>query len=335
VLTDFVGKNPSYRDMAPFDKVYGSDFSRWVKYANSLKLRIALRICYANPVLAQQKAEEVVRHPIGPMSGNGDNAENPYPQHPIWTTVVNWGDSRPCADIVSYMLGYDDPRISKYFTPTTLEGAVDKYLGLRTGYALPQTTSRYSSSTYARTDKTLWMPAAETAFLKAEGALKGWDMGGSAREFYEQGIRLSFEQWGASGADTYLENATATPADFNDPDPEVAAKAISTITIKWEESAGYETKLERLITQKWIAMYPLGQEAWSDNRRTGYPRFFPVLVNAGDDPALTTRLASRIPFPPSEKDNNTANYEGAVRLLGGPDNYSTRLWWDKNSVKGR
>ena len=81
-------------------------------------------------------------------------------------------------------------------------------------------------------------------------------------------------------------------------------------------------------------MYPLGQEAWSEQRRTGYPRFFPVLVNASDEPELTTRLASRIPFPPAEKDNNAQNYDGAVQLLGGPDKYGTKLWWDKNPNKG-
>lgn len=333
-LTEFVKENPSYRAMATFDKVYASDFSKWVKYANSLKLRLAIRIAYANPTLAKQKAEEAVKHSIGVMTGNDDNTLNPYPKNPIWTVTNSWGDSKPCADIISYMLGYNDPRISKYFTPTTIEGAVDEYLGVRTGYSLPAKTSQYSSTTYAQTDPTLWMPASETAFLKAEGALRGWDMGGTAKDFYEEGIKLSFAQWSAGGVDSYLENETNKPSDFNDPDPAVAAKAISTMTIKWDDAADFETKLERLITQKWIATYPLGQEAWSDQRRTGYPRFFPVLVNASDDPNLTTRLASRIPFPPDEEKNNKQNYEGAVQLLGGEDNYSTKLWWDKNPNKG-
>lgn len=335
ILTDFIQANPGYKGVEAFDGVYGSDFSKWVKYANSLKLRLAVRISYANPALAQKKAEEAVKHSVGVMASNDDNAENPFPQNPIWTVTTSWGDSRACADIVSYMLGYNDPRISKYFTPTTLEGAVDEYLGLRTGYALPASsvTSQYSSATYLRASPTLWMPASEIAFLKAEGALRGWDMGGTVKEFYEQGIKLSFDQWGAGGYDSYIEDATSKPADFNDPDPEVAAKAISTMTIKWDDTADFETKLERLITQKWIAIYPLGQEAWSDNRRTGYPRFFPVLLNVNSDEDLTTRLASRIPFPPDEKNNNTQNYEGAVGLLGGPDNYSTKLWWDKKPGK--
>lgn len=87
------------------------------------------------------------------------------------------------------------------------------------------------------------------------------------------------------------------------------------------------------MTQKWIAMFPLGQEAWSEQRRTGYPRFMPVKVNKNSDASLTTKLAARIPFAPIEKINNTANYQQAVVSLGGPDTYGTKLWWDNNPSK--
>lgn len=334
-LTTFVAENPDYNAMAKFDKVYNGNFTKWIKYANSLKLRMALRIVYADPALAKQKAEEAVSHPIGVITDNNDNAQNAFPSNPIWTMTTAWGDSRACADIIAYMNGYNDPRVSRYFTKSQVEGSPE-YHGLRTGISISgkDWADRYSSATYVQTDKTLWMPASEVAFLKAEGDLRGWNMGGTAKDLYEEGIKLSFAQWLASGADTYLQDATSKPGDYADPNPELAAKAISTITIKWNDADPFETKLERLITQKWIAMYPLGTEAWSEQRRTGYPRFFPVLVNAGDDANLKTRLASRIPFPPDEANNNKQNYDEAVRLLGGTDNYSTKLWWDKNPNKG-
>ena len=86
-----------------------------------------------------------------------------------------------------------------------------------------------------------------------------------------------------------------------------------------------EEKLERLITQKWIAMWPLGQEAWSEYRRTGYPRFFPLLNgNVTNLPS-----ANRIPFPPSEYIRNAANVNAAVSKLGGADNYQTKVWWQR------
>lgn len=334
-LTRFVNSSPGYRAMEKFDQVYRSDFSKWIKYANSLKLRMAMRIVYADPVLARKKAEEAVTHPGGLIDNNNDIARNAFPQNPVWMMTTNWGDSRACADIIAYMNGYNDPRVSSYFTESKVEEG-SQYLGLRTGISIPGKAwaGRYSSTTYAETDPTLWMCAAEVLFLKAEGALRGWNMGGDAGEFYKDGIRLSFSQWMADGSDTYINDQTSKPGDYETPDEGLSAKAISTITIKWQENDPFETKLERLITQKWIAMYPLGQEAWSEQRRTGYPRFFPVLVNNGDNPDLTTRLASRIPFPPDEVNNNAQNYTEAVKLLGGADNYSTRLWWDKNPDKG-
>lgn len=338
VLSNFTEED---KMMERFDQVYEGNISNWIRYANSLKLRMALRVVYADEALAKKWAEEAVKHPGGLLEDNTQNATNSFPQNPVWTMTTGWGDSRACADIIAYMNGYEDPRIGKYFTPNTAENIVvegkDTYLGIRTGVDLNQyTTDRiknYSSTTYKRNEPTLWMPAAEIAFLRAEGALRGWDMGGTAQEFYEKGIQLSFDQWGAGSSAEYIKNSTLKPAGIVDPTKGMAADPISSITIAWNEADEFEVKLERLITQKWIAMYPLGTEAWSDNRRTGYPRFFPVLVNASDEPELSTRLASRIPFPPRERENNKTNYDEAVKLLGGPDKYGTRLWWDQKPNK--
>lgn len=177
-------------------------------------------------------------------------------------------------------------------------------------------------------DRTLWMSAAETAFNKAEAALLGWDVKGeTVKDLYESAIRLSFEQWGVtSGFDQYLEDDTSTQADYIDPnDNKGNESAISSITIKWDDNADREVKLERLITQKWIALWPLGQEAWSEYRRTGYPHFFPLLNgNVSNLP-----VANRIPFPPSEYIRNTVNVNAAVSKLGGPDNYQTKVWWQR------
>lgn len=154
-------------------------------------------------------------------------------------------------------------------------------------------------------------------------------MGNTDEFFYNEGIKLSFEQYAVNGADTYLANEDLKPGDYIDPYNVFSEPALSTITIKWKSAANEEEKLERIITQKWIAMWPLGQEAWSEQRRTGYPKFFPVKVNSSSESELTTKLASRIPFPPSEMEKNNVNYIDAVAKLGGPDKYGTKLWWDK------
>ena len=174
------------------------------------------------------------------------------------------------------------------------------------------------------------MNAAEVAFLRAEGALRGWSMGGTAKEFYEQGVRLSFAQWEVQGADAYLADETSTPALYTDPAGlNSYTGATSSITIAWDDEATEETNLERIITQKWLANFPLGQEAWSEYRRTGYPKLMPIVVNNSGGIVSTERGARRLPYPQEERTNNLANYTSAVGLLGGPDNMATDVWWAK------
>ena len=95
--------------------------------------------------------------------------------------------------------------------------------------------------------------------------------------------------------------------------------------------ASEEEQLERIITQKWIAMFPNGTEAWSEFRRTGYPLIFPVRSNYPTSGVDTNKQIRRMVFPQSEYSNNGAAVQEAVKLLGGPDNGGTKLWWDKKN----
>ena len=182
-----------------------------------------------------------------------------------------------------------------------------------------------------------WMMASEVAFLRAEGAMRGWtaEMGGTAEEFYNKGIELSFLENGlsADAAARYAADETSKPTDFTDvsaANTKYNISALGKIAIKWNSGASEEEQLERIITQKWIAMFPNGTEAWSEFRRTGYPRLFPVRYNypSGVD---TNKQIRRMVFPQSEYSNNGAAVQEAVKLLGGPDNGGTKLWWDKKN----
>lgn len=173
------------------------------------------------------------------------------------------------------------------------------------------------------------MNAAEVAFLKAEGALRGWNMGVDAGEAYKQGITLSFAEWGAGGADAYMKDSKKTAANYVDPlTSSNNINAVSHITIAWDESDSKDKNLERIITQKWIAMFPNGHEAWTEYRRTGYPQLFPVKVNNSAGTIDTDIQIRRMPFAKSEYTLNPEGIRKAVELLGGPDNGGTRLWWD-------
>lgn len=100
------------------------------------------------------------------------------------------------------------------------------------------------------------------------------------------------------------------------------------ITPTWGDSASEEQNLERIITQKWIALYPNGQEAWSEFRRTGYPRIIPIVDNRSNGVINTNTQVRRMTFPRSEYSNNLAQVQAAATLLGGDDTGATRLWWD-------
>jgi hypothetical protein len=177
------------------------------------------------------------------------------------------------------------------------------------------------------------MSAAEMYFLKAEGAVRGWNMGGTAQSFYQIGIQTSFDQWGAGSSANYVLDSLSKAAPYVDPSSGSnnvnAGSNLSTVIIKWRETDATELKFEKILTQKWIAMYPDGQEAWSEFRRMRYPKVFPVVVNNSGGLINTTTQIRRLPFPQSEYQSNGKGVTTGVSLLGGTDNGGTKLWWDK------
>ncbi|MEH6307887.1 RagB/SusD family nutrient uptake outer membrane protein [Olivibacter sp. CPCC 100613] len=321
-------------------------FQKWLRLANSLRLRLAMRIVKADPQLAQSEAEKALDPANGGIiDNNADNFRIAVPSganfsNPLYFIAKNWGDTRINASLESYMLGYKDPRIAKYMDKATGEGLAGQYKGIRVGAAgltkdayLGYSSLNINDGTPSFTASTapVLMTAAEVYFLRAEAALRGWaNAGGSAQSLYEQGIQSSFAQWGVQGTNAYIQNNTNTPVAYVDPqNSRNNAAAPSNIAVQWNEGATSEEKLERIITQKWLAIFPEGQEAWSEFRRTGYPKIFPVVVNNSGGLIDTDIQIRRLPFPQNEYNTNAAEVQKAIQLLGGPDNGGTRLWWDK------
>ncbi|MCL7753497.1 RagB/SusD family nutrient uptake outer membrane protein [Polaribacter sp. Z022] len=322
-----------------FDLSYGGDYKQWVKLANSLRLRLAIRISKVDPAKAKIEGEKALSQASGLMVGNEDGFfVNGTLDHPLSVIDNSWGDIRMNASMESILTGYSDSRANSYFdAPTSVSGSVKGVRGglpLLSGYAdeLEQKADYIGFSAIndgIHTPKVQLMTTAEVAFLKAEAALRGWSGAGDAKANYEMGIMLSFQQHGASGAAAYIADNTSKPSDYVDPvNPSNNIAAMSTITIAWDAAATNEEKLEKIITQKWIAMFPEGQEAWSEYRRTGYPKIFPVVSNQSGGTVDTNIQIRRIPFVDSEKSTNAEGVANATSLLGGADNGGTRLWWD-------
>lgn len=369
-LTQFVdeGKANASR-LTKFDIVCGADHKQWIRFANTLRLRLAMRIVKVEPELARQTAEAAVNHKYGVLVAGNKNVEvvDGGLQNPLQEINYAYGDIRVGASLVCMLKGYQDPRLPKYVRPIGWykekgasvdikdnqgkpTGNMGEYIGIRQGILIPDKSNYVMFSTLNMPDVSNfttqtgnknqlsnalpWMKVAEAYFLRAEGALRGWNMGGTAKELYEEGIKVSFDEYAipAEEYSKYIENDTGICADYVDPyNAENNIKGIDKATVKWDEGASKEEKLHKIINQKWLAMYPEGQEAWSDFRRTGYPKLFPVAHNFSSSVSggiENGEFVKRLRFPRNDRNSNAVEVEKARGLLNGPDNEGTRLWWD-------
>ncbi|MBM3414845.1 MAG: SusD/RagB family nutrient-binding outer membrane lipoprotein [Bacteroidetes bacterium] len=335
-----IRSNASTQLFQKSDLIYAGSYAKWLKLANTLRLRLALRIVKADPAKAKSEGEAALANVGGLLSTNADDCfvNIGSTEHPLNVMNNAWADIRMGAPMESIMGGYSDPRLSKYFVPATDPAVAGQYKGIRNGINI-DAKSRYQgySALITFPSKIQLMTAAEAWFLKAEAAIRGLAGAGTAQTNYESGISVSFSQYGLAGAAAYSNNAVSIPAQYLDPKAVTAGQNnvitgspyLSTVTIKWNDADAFERKLERIITQKWIAMYPDGQEAWSEFRRTGYPKLFPVIVNNSGGKISTTIFIRRVNLPPSEYSTNPLGAQRAAATLGGSDNGGTRLWWDK------
>ncbi|MEO0332015.1 MAG: SusD/RagB family nutrient-binding outer membrane lipoprotein, partial [Bacteroidota bacterium] len=284
--TSFLGAN---------DLVYGGSADQWLRFANTLRLRLAMRVKYVDPTLSQTEAEKAAS--LGEfIETNADNAiieTNPDFRNP-YNTITQWGEFRISADMESVLKGYEDPRMQFYAAPAAEADPSDDpagvefpFEGMRNGQsqvakqgndfnALASDMAPAYTAAGAPGPNYVAMNAAESYFLRAEGALEGWNMGGgTAQDFYEQGIVTSHEEYGLDGnnlsGNPYVQS-TNTPASYNGSDP-----APSQVPVAFNTSGSTEEQLEQIITQKWISLYPNSQEAWAEKRKRFLPERGPVV----------------------------------------------------------
>lgn len=333
-LKIFSAANATATIFEDYDLVYGGKTASWVKFANSLRLRLAMRIVYAEPELAKAEAEKSLTDSFGLIESNADNAVvSGVHHHPLYEINVNFndGDTQMGASMDCYLNGFEDPRMFLMAKPAK-DG---KFHGVRNGihntnWSAYHNSANNVSAPNAGIFKLEWMNAAEVYFLRAEAALRGWNAGETAGNLYASGVKASFDEWGAEGVDAYLQNSTSTPVAFADVVGNAStSSAPSSITIAWDDDAEFEVSLERIITQKWIAMFPNGCEGWAEYRRTRYPRLIAPANNDSDGAVNSDLQIRRVPYPISEQAENASGLATGVAQLGGPDNAGTKLWWDK------
>ena len=316
------------------DQIYKGDIDKWIIFANTLRLRLALRISEAEPVLAQAEAEKAVAS--GVMLNNADNAffqcttDNPHGM-PL---MIQWNEFRMSAAMESVLKGYADPRMPHFFSPAVKDGA---YRGLRNGYQVVDLGSKpeLQIDTLSRIGPQ-WIPVSkenelameiilspEAYFLRAEGALKEWNMEGTAEELYNSGIEMSMRRWGITDDSviTAYQQGTSIPVSTHD-----APEPVSTVPVKFNASDD-AVALEQIATQKWLGLYPDGWEAFADLRRLDLPRMYPRMASENPDVGVD-EIMRRMQYVSREYELNAKAVEDAISKLGGPDKGSTRLWWD-------
>jgi hypothetical protein len=317
--------------IASSDKsTYAGDYAKWTRLANSLRLRLALRLAKVDNATYKAESAKALNQKYGVMSTNADSfILVSDTKNPINTISGGWGDILMSADMESILGGYNDKRITKYFDESAI--VAGEYKGVRTGIQLESGAhSKFSRvGAVVKTNQIVFMSTAQVYLMRAEVALR--EGSALAKSYYEAGILASFEQNGltAGEAATYISDNTSTAKDYVDTiDPLNNATAVNNVKIAWDDTASNEVKLQKIITQKWIAGFPEGQEAWTEYRRTGYPKLFPVLKNTSNGVISSTLGVRRVNFVQSEKDGNPGGVATGVTKLGGPDNGATRLWWD-------
>jgi len=362
----------------PYSKTW-EDMEPWIRFANSLKLRMAIHMSGIEPETAKTWAEEAVRDGV---ITDVDNEVAIYPafsgkDHPL-VEITGWSDAVMGASFLNLLENLDHPYMKYLFTknsvglaksPQAVEGsscpattpANSVYVGMRDGVA-PGEGQAAANNPYcgysmldkaylAQTQAPLFlMKCSEVYFLLAEGALRGWNMGGTAKQFYEQGIRnASLESRSFTGnkynqlVDEYLNVEAPKGIAYVDPQgltPDMPS--VTKIGVKWNEGDSPEVKLEKIITQKYIASFPYSYESWVDLRRVGYPKLFPILgvadsdgtIGAGDSKVQTKEnIMRRIPWASDDPQTKADIEETGLPALGegASDTQGQHLWWDNGA----
>jgi hypothetical protein len=290
------------------DVIYNGDISKWKKFGNALRLRIAFRIADNEPDAAAQVIQEVLSGTGGVIGSNAEIAQLIYSDAPQQNPVSAWFDTRDdyriAKTLVDKLYALNDPRLSIFASKPT-DATVTGYVGVPSGL----TTTEASNLGFAKTSKpgayflaphapAVIFSYAESLFYQAEAAARGFT-NGNAADLYQQAVTASLQQYGITD-EAVIENY------LDQPDVQYNA-------------ANFKASIGE---QKWIALFGEGLEAFAEWRRLDYPQLAP-----GVSSILEGKIPVRFIYPGTEQTLNGDNYKSAVNAQG-TDNLTTKLWFD-------
>ncbi|MEN0054448.1 MAG: SusD/RagB family nutrient-binding outer membrane lipoprotein [Mucilaginibacter sp.] len=291
------------------DVIYSNNIGLWKKFANSLRLRIALRIADREPEKAKQVLADIQAEGSGYISANTEIAQLVYLDSPNQNPISNLFDTRDdyriSKTIVDKLFELNDPRLPIYASPTK-DATPQTYVGIPNGLLVGDAsnlgfskTSKPGTYFLAPHAPAVIISYAETLFDRAEAAARGFTAENAA-DLYNQAVLASLKQYGI---------ADATAATY------AASNAVKYDATNFRKSIG---------NQKWIALFGQGLEAFAEWRRLDYPQLQPAVAGA-----LNGKMPVRFIYPGKEQSLNGTNYTSAVAHQGA-DVLTTKLWFDVN-----
>ena len=330
------------------DLIYDGDLEKWIKLGNSLRLRYAMRLAYIDPETAKKEAEAALAGG-GMLDSNADNAGVYISGRGAtgWPLlqISGWGEfcmSKTMERMLKRCSSVMDPRTPLWFGHTERSKVENpEYAGIPNGLPVGelakypkdarscvwglQTAPTWNSKgvgkfTYNIAKRQKVMDYAEVCFLKAEMALRGWAKSINAKSMYLAGIQASFDN----------ERANVDPSLYSTKNDETYKNSGS---VAWETQSSLEGHLEQIMTQKWLALYPNGVEAWTEFRRTGYPKLTPVKLSL--DPSINADKGEFIKKLRYVDDERRENPNATQKTLndGRGDGSNVRVWWDTGRYK--
>jgi len=296
------------------DFMFNGSAAKWKQFGNTMKMVIALRMADVNPSVAEAKFKEAVSG--GVLTSNDDNMHYPYTvsddnDSPWQDRFQSREDFAASDTMVDHLFANNDPRLAKFAAPVKntggdpskidyVEYGGNTYAGMPYGVLSPgilQTTISFlpSSVIYDGTNAGgMIYSYAQVCFSYAEAHLRGWSgLAGDAQTWYELGIAASHAQWGVANADAATYLASVAPVS-----------------------------METMATEKWIALYMQGNEAWAEWRRLDYPALTPAT-----DALTGTGIPMRHGYGANTASSNKANHDAAVAKISGYSQDS-KMWWD-------
>jgi len=303
--------DPSKGSFGSADLYYGGDVDAWIKFANTLKIKIAITIADENDALAKSTIESAV---AGAFQSSADDCLMSYlgsspNQNPLFKEIILTGrkDYVIANTLTDMMNSLNDPRRDYYFTKVDTSGNGDfVFYGGDYGYS-----NSYGGYSHIHPDiltadfPGFIMTYTELLFYLSEAAERGITVPMTAEEYYNMGIANSILEWGGTQDDVNAYMAQPDVAYATAPDNSADG---------WRQKIG---------TQSWLANYAKGLEAWTTWRRLDYP-----VLNVPEQSESVMDIPTRMTFPIEEQTLNPANYKAAASAIGG-DKITTKIFWDK------